>query len=158
MAGIGIINGTKSLEKLINGEDLTTDDLQALMYGVMAATGLTKRGVHAANEARLAKHSHPGVEPIPYATKFKNADGTEDTLTFNPQDIRNATAFFNRGDKKSRAKLVELIKAKKPNIPDEEINRILGDPNALRELGLVHETRITGNGYSEAKPEAEPST
>lgn len=158
MAGIGLYNGLGSLDKLINGEDLTTDDLQALMYGVMAATGLTKRGVHAANEARLAKHSHPGVEPIPYATKFKNADGTEDTLTFNPDDIRKATAFFNRGDKKSRAKLVELIKAKKTNIPDEEINRILGDPNALRELGLVHETRITGNGYSEAKPEAEPST
>lgn len=157
IAGAGIVHGAESLDKLINGEDLTTEDVQALMQGTMALVGLTKRGVHAANEARLAKHSHPGVKEIPYKTKFKNADGTEDELTFNPNDIKEATSFLNRGDVKSKAKLVELIKAKKPNISDEEINRIIGDPKALRDLGLVHETRITGNGFSAAKPEDKPS-
>lgn len=157
MAGIGFVKGLGSLDKLINGEDLTTEDLQNLMYGVMAATGLTKRGIHAANEASLAKQSHPGVEPPSRSTKFKNADGTEDTLTFTDSEIGDMTVFYNRGDAKSKKKLVELIRKQKPNIPDEEINRILSDPNALKELGLVHETHLLGNRYSAVKPEKAPS-
>lgn len=113
------------------------------MYGVMAATGLIRQGAHNFNESRLAAKSHPGAEQIPYKTKYKTTENgveVEKDVVFTADDIAKAIALGNRGDTKSKAELAKLIKEKAPGISDEEVNRIMGSSNALRELGLVRDT------------------
>lgn len=127
----------------MSGEDLTTDDIKALMYGVMAATGLARQGAHNFNESRLAAKSHPSAEQIPYKTKYKTTENgveVERDVVFTADDIGKAIDWRNRGDATSKAELAKLIKEKAPDIPDEEVNRIMGNANALRELGLVRDT------------------
>lgn len=163
IGGIGIYGGSVALDKVIKGEDLTTDDIKALMYGVMAATGLVRQGAHNLNESRLAAKSHPGAEQIPYKTKYKvkgeNDVEVEKDLTLDPTDIHEAVRLKNLGDTKSRAELTKIIKNKYPDISDTEINRILGDQKALKELGLVRNTPwYAPNSYSTAKPEKVPGT
>jgi hypothetical protein len=109
----------------------------------MAATGLVRQGAHNFNESRLAAKSHPSAEQIPNKTKYKtieNGTEVEKDLVFTADDIAKAINWRNRGDVKSKAELAKLIKEKAPGISDEEVNRIMGSSNALRELGLIRDT------------------
>ena len=154
LATIGLASSIPSIDKVVRGEDLTIEEIRDISQGLMTLTGVTRRGVKAINESRLAANAHPDPKPIPRKTKYKTADGTEKDLVFTDDDINKATPLFQLRDQKSRADLAKLIKDRYPDIPDEEVNRILGDVGALRDLGIAKNAKLAG--YSTAKEEKKP--
>jgi hypothetical protein len=86
---------------------------------------------------------------------FKKADGTEGKVTLDEGQIAKLTHFTAAGDRKSKEMLSQMLRDQK--VPAEEINRIMGDANALRELGLIRETPKVGiSRYSAVKQERTP--
>lgn len=153
-AAVGLASSIPSIDKAIRGEDLTIEEIRDISQGLMTLTGVARRGTKAFNESRLAANAHPDPKPIPRKTKYKTADGTEKDLVFTDDDINKATPLFQLRDQKSRADLAKLIKDRYPDIPDEEVNRILGDAGALRDLGIAKNAKLAG--YSTAKEEEKP--
>ena len=153
-AAAGLASSIPSIDKAIRGEDLTIEEIRDISQGLMTLTGVARRGTKAFNESRLAANAHPDPKPIPRKTKYKTADGTEKDLVFTDDDINKATPLFQFRDQKNRADLAKLIKDRYPDIPDEEVNRILGDAGALRDLGIAKNAKLAG--YSTAKEEEKP--
>jgi hypothetical protein len=86
---------------------------------------------------------------------FKKADGTEGKVTLDEGQIAKLTHFTAAGDRKSKEMLSQMLRDQ--HVPAEEINRIMGDANALRELGLIRETPKVGiSRYSAVKQERTP--
>lgn len=151
-ATIGAIGAADSFGKLMRGEDLNMDDFKELIYGTMSALGLVRTTKKAISDSRLAKNSAPTPEQPTRTTKFKAEDGTEQSVTLDEGQISQLTSLRAMGENKSKEALATMLRNK--GVPAEEINRILGNSQALKELGLIRETpRIGPTHYSEVKPE-----
>ena len=151
-ATIGAIGAVDSFGKLMRGEDLNMDDFKELIYGTMSALGLVRTATKARSDSRLAKNSAPAPEQPTRTTKFKAEDGTEQSVTLDDGQISQLTSLRAMGENKSKEALATILRNK--GVPAEEINRILGNSQALKELGLIRETpRIGPTHYSEVKPE-----
>ena len=151
-ATIGAFGAADSFEKLMRGEDLNMDDFKELIYGTMSALGLVRTATKARSDSRLAKNSAPTPEQPTRTTKFKAEDGTEQTVTLDDGQISQLTSLRAMGENKSKEALATMLRNK--GVPAEEINRILGNSQALKELGLIRETpRIGPTHYSEVKSE-----
>lgn len=151
-ATIGAVGAADSFGKLMRGEDLNMDDFKELIYGTMSALGLIRTTKKAISDSRLAKNSAPAPEQPTRTTKFKAADGTEQTVTLDDGQISQLTSLRAMGENKSKEALATMLRDK--GVPAEEINRILGNSQALKELGLIRETpKIGPTHYTEVKPE-----
>lgn len=155
MMAWGLVDGVGALQKVMSGEDLSMNEIRDLVYGIGSVTGLAgKLGRHF-SDARLAANTQKDVKPLTRTTKYKAEDGTEKSVTFTEGDI--ATITKGKGDTKSKKALSD--KLEEAGVPAAEVNRIMNNPEALKELGLVHNTpNLWFNSYSEVKPESKHST
>ena len=132
----GLVDGVGALQKVMSGEDLSMNEIRDLVYGIGSVTGLAgKLGRHF-SDARLAANTQKDVKQLTRTTKYKAEDGTEKPITLTEGDI--ATITKAKGDTKSKEAL--STKLKDSGVPAEEVNRIMNNPEALKELGLVHNT------------------
>ena len=131
----GALNAVDSFGKLMRGEDLNMDDFKELIYGTMSALGLVRNTSRAISDSRLAKNSTPASEKPTRTTKFKAADGTEQPVTLDEGQISTLTNLRGRDKKAAKEKLAEMLRDQ--NVPAEEINRIMGNSQTLKELGLI---------------------
>ena len=132
---------------------MTMDDVKKVAYGLMSIMGLAGKGRRAVEDSRLAARVNPEAKPISRTTKYTKADGSEGEVSLSDSELRVLTESGTKGEKNIREKLKSIL-TDTHGIPETEANRIMDDPVALKELGLIHNTPTIGrNTYSTVKPE-----
>ena len=114
----------------------------------MSAMGFLRNAKRAASDSRLAAASAP--ETPKRSTKFKDADGVERPVSLTQEQIDKVTGR-RISEAKTKENIAGMLKAE--GVPDAEVTRIISDPKALKELGLIREVPQLGEAYySESNP------
>lgn len=143
LAGLGLYGAKDAIDKLLSGEDLTIEDIQALSTGLQSLTGLGMKAGMKIGDANLAVKTQP-KQQIKHEFKFK--DGEADvTKVLDAEDIKILTD--TKGRNNINAALTKILKLK--GIPEDQIPEMVKSFNYkdsgldLHEYGKLGKDRIT---------------
>ena len=128
------------------------DEVREASYGLMSAMGLVGKGRRAFEDSRLAAKVTATPKAVSRTTKYTKTDGTEGELKLSDAEIRSLTS--KKGETEIRDALKNML-IHTHKVPAGEVKRILDDPAAWKELGLVKNTKFfaKNNTVSQTKQE-----
>ena len=142
----GLVAANDSFTKLVNGEDLTTEDVMSLANGLISALGLGTRGVRRMGDARLASKldaKRASSETVPHAKTVHFAGQEAKKIELTDEDIQSITS-----------------KTGKDNI-DQEFRRVLTTRHGLTpeqaaqlhydDFNLIYQSRKLGSDKISAR-------
>ena len=143
LAGLGLYGAVDAVDKLISGEDLTIEDVQALSTGLQSLTGLGMKAGMKIGDANLATKVQPKQE-IKHEFKFKNGE-TDVTKVLDAEDIKALTDVRRRTN--IDAELTKILKTK--GVPEDQIPEMVKSFNyknsglELHQYGKLGKDKVT---------------
>lgn len=129
LAGLGLFGAKDAIDKLLSGENLTIEDVQALSTGLQSLTGLGMKAGMKIGDANLAAKIRP-KQQIKHEFKFKDGE-TNVTKILDSDDIEALTNV--KGRENINRELTNILKDKE--VPEEQIPEIVKSFN-YEESGL----------------------
>lgn len=148
----GLVAANDSFKKLVNGEDLTTEDAMSLANGLISAMGLTTRGLKRVGDARLASKldaRRVNSETIPHEKTVQFAGQESRTIKLDDDDIRAITS--KTGKDNIEAEFRRVLTTRHGLTPEQAAQLHYDDFNLMYQARRLGADKITAQQPTPAK-------